>query len=350
MNSLLLSAAEPSGDALGGPLLGALLQERPHLAVAGVTGASMRTAGGPALTSIADVGALSAGGLVELLPQAPSLLRTRRLLRRAVDGRPDGVVLVDAPDLHLPLLARAKGRGVPTVQVVAPQFWAWRPGRARRLARIADRVLCLFQFEVERLVAAGAAATWVGHPLASLGLAPAHERRRPRVLLLPGSRRGERARNTTPMLAAASALGDVDVVLSWMGPEPPPPGVALARAEGRAELAECDVALVAAGTATLEAALLGVPQVVLASAHPATAALARPLIRTPWFALPNVLLGRAAVPEVVQDLDVPLLTRALSDALARRGEARALSEELRAVLGGSGFAERAAAAVLEVIP
>ena len=350
MSTLLLSAAEPSGDALAGPLLDALLRERPHLAVAGVTGPAMRAAGGSALTSLADVGDLSAGGLVELLPQAPTLLRTRRLLRRAVDGRPDGVVLVDAPDLHLPLLARAKGRGLPAVQVVAPQFWAWRPGRAGRLARIADRVLCLFRFEVKRLEAAGASATWVGHPLATLVPAPVPKRPRPRVLLLPGSRRGERARNTAPLLAAASALGDVDVVLSWMGTEPPPRGVALARGSGRDQLGDCDAALVAAGTATLEAALLGVPQVVVASAHPLTAALARPLIQTPWFALPNVLLGRAAVPEVVQDLDVPSLTRALSDALARRAEARSLAEEVRVALGGPGFAERAAAAVFEVIP
>lgn len=350
MNTLLLSAAEPSGDALAGPLLDALLRERPHLAVAGVTGPDMRAAGGAALSSLADVGALSAGGLVELLPQATTLLRTRRLLHRAVDGRPDGVVLVDAPDLHLPLLARAKGRGLPTVQVVAPQFWAWRPGRARKLARIADRVLCLFRFEVKRLEAAGTSATWVGHPLATLEPPSVPERRRPRVLLLPGSRRGERARSTAPMLAAASALGDVDVVLSWMGAEPPPTGVTLAQGDGREELADCDAALVAAGTATLEASLLGVPQVVVASAHPVTAALARPLIQTPWFALPNVLLGRAAVPEVVQDLDVPALTRALSAALSRREEARALAEEVRAALGGPGFADRAAAAVLEVIP
>jgi lipid-A-disaccharide synthase len=352
---LLVSAAEASGDLLGGPLVAEISNRRPDMHITGIAGPALRAAGVAPIGRVEDLGA---AGLVEVLPALPRLIRLRRRLQAALnEGRPRVSVLIDAPDLHLALHGPARRAGVRTVQLVAPQFWAWRPGRARRLASVVDRVLCLFRWEVDALAAHGADAVWVGHPVLERAQAMTRTGGRERLCLalLPGSRTAERARCLPAFLAAAQVLAaerDLDVVVSGPLGTRMPDGVRLDPRPGLQVLAAADVALVAAGTATLEAALLGVPFVCAAALHPISAAVAKRLLSVDHVALPNIILGRRAIPEVVQDLSVqalaPPLRPFLEDPLAGQIHSRMLAEELRSALGPPGFAARAADAVLEL--
>lgn len=360
MGSLLLSAGERSGDLLGGLLLTELLGRRPDLRVTGVAGDAMRAAAGDRLTPIAHIEQLSGAGFVELLPRLPSILRVRRSLVRAItQGRPDLAVLIDAPDLHLPLLKRARRAGVPAIQLVSPQFWAWRAGRATQLRDRAELVLCLFRFEQELLREAGAEATWVGHPIverAAHARAESVRSTRPRLVLLPGSRPHERARHLGPFLRAAQQATsgrEVEVVLSWPAHLPAPAkGVQTSSAEGLALLAGADAALVAPGTATLEAAMVDCPLLVAGALHPLSAIVARQMIGSKHVALPNILVNAPRVPEVLQDLSPQRLVPPLQALLhpSARATATALRQQLSPILGPPGFAQRAAAAVLSRMP
>ena len=220
-----------------------------------------------------------------------------------------------------------------------------------------DRVLCLFRWEVEALAAHGADAVWVGHPVLERvrRVTRSAGRERPCLALLPGSRSAERARCLPAFLGAAQVLAaepELDVVVSGPLGTPVPAGVRLDSRPGIEILADADAALVAAGTATLEAALLGVPFVCAAALHPISAVVARRLLEVDHVALPNILLGRRAIPEVVQDLSVSALVKPLraflEDPLAGQIHGRMLADELRERLGPPGFAARAADAVLEL--
>lgn len=355
MQPILLTAAEPSGDRLGGLLLAELGRRRPDLRFVGFGGDELGAHG--AFESLGDSDELAAGGFVELLPRMPRLAAGRRLLRDAVDRRPPLAIFVDAPGLHLPLAERARAAGVPVAWLAVPQFWAWRGGRADRLAACADLALCLFPWEVAPLLRRGLAAVSVGHPALALAPREAHgARARPRVAVLPGSRPGEVGTQLTAMLGAARRLGDVDISVPWRLPRAAPhhDRVRFVPDPGISVLAGADVALVAAGTATLEAALLGVPQVVVAWPSPLTARLGRRLLQTPWVALPNIALGRMAVPESVGAPDeehaAALLQVALADPGAADADARAIGAELRERLGPPGFAGRAADALAPLLP
>lgn len=345
MTSLLISAAEPSGDLLAGAVLTAAQTLRPELDAFGVTGPAMRAAGA---RSLADVSELSGSGLVEVLPRLPRILGVRKTLRRAlVEGRPRAAVLVDAPDLHLRLHRVASAAGVRTIQLVPPQFWAWRERRGRALASL-DRVLCLFRFEAEALSALGVRASWVGHPVVERAAAARGGDRDGVLAVLPGSRPHEQARHVGPFLAAARRVAagrKLHVVLSWPEGRPAPAGVDVSHEDGLALLARSDAALVAPGTATLEAAMVDCPLVVAGALHPLSAAVARRLLRVDHVALPNLLLGDERVPEVLQDLDVHRIARSLDEALDR--DAATLRADLEEVLGPPGFGERAARAILE---
>lgn len=346
----ILSAAEPSGDALAGPVLSELARRRPDLRWTGFGGASMR--GVPTFDPLGDVADLSAAGLVEILPSLPRILRAGTRLRRAIGTGPPIAVFVDAPDLHLPLAREARAGGARTVQFVAPQVWAWRPGRARFLARHFDLVLCLFRFEVQGLLGSGVRAAWVGHPLADRLAGPEVPRGAegtPVLAVLPGSRPAEIARHLGPFVAAAHAAlagRGGEIVVPWRLAARPPAlrGVRFETAAGIDVLRRADVALVAAGTASLEAAALGVPQLAAVRVHPASAAIARRLLRTRWVALPNVLLGDQVVPEHVQDLSGVArgLAAMLDDLPSARERAVDVAARLREVLGPPGFALRVA--------
>ncbi len=371
---VMISCGEPSGDLYAASLARQLLRVEPHAAITGFGGARLRDSGA---TLVGDFGGLSVTGLFEvarLLPRTYAIYR--RLVADARATRPDVFVAVDFPDFNFRLAGAVRRLGVPVVYYISPQLWAWRPGRMKTMRRIADRVLVIFPFEEEIYRAAGVPAEWIGHPMLDQ-LAPPkprHELRSrfgahgdgPLVALLPGSRANE-VRQILPDLAAAATLirerlASVrfvvaraphldDRLFTALGRIPGPPVVVL---EGQTDdvLAAADLALLASGTVTVQAALHGCPMVVVYRLAPLTYRLGKPFVHVDTYAMPNLILGRRGVPELIQDGFTP--ETAAAEALdiltssERAGRMRADLEQVRIRLGGPGASERAARAVLEV--
>ena len=326
-----LVAGEASGDALGAALIEALRRAAPQARFFGVAGPKMRAAGCEAWESAESLAVM---GLFEILAELPRLLRLRaRVRRRFLAERPDVFVGIDAPEFNLGLARALRAAGIATVQYVSPQVWAWRPRRVRRMRGAVDLVLCLLPFEQRFYDAQGVRAEFVGHPLAdqipprtdraaaraSLGL-PVDG---PVVALLPGSRRGEVRRLGADFAATLRWLAAQRPELAFVAPlaneatrqlfaatlAAQAPGIAVRLIDGRAQTAliAADVALVASGTATLEAALCRRPMVVVYRLGRATAwALRRlRLVKSRYFAQPNLLAERRLVGEYFQDDIIP---------------------------------------------
>jgi lipid-A-disaccharide synthase len=372
-----LVAGEASGDVLGGGLVGALAARAPGSRFFGVAGPRMVAAGCEAWRSTDE---LSLMGLAEVVRHLPRLLRLRRDLEaRLVAARPDVFVGIDSPEFNLRLAAALKARGVPTVQYVSPQVWAWRQGRVRTIGRSVDRVLCLLPFEAEFYRAHGVDAEFVGHPLADriplesdrgmaragLGL-PVDG---PVVAVLPGSRRGEFSRLGPVFAATLAWLSARRPELRYVAPMATPaareffahclaaraPGVEVALVDGRAQecMAASDAVLLASGTATLEATLVKRPMVVAYRVAPLTNWLLRGLrlVKTEFFSQPNLLASRRLVPEHFQRQARPeLLGPSVLAELERPDlpELTAAFREIHLALRRDASA-RAADAVLELV-
>ncbi|HET9694961.1 MAG TPA: lipid-A-disaccharide synthase, partial [Steroidobacteraceae bacterium] len=298
---IALVAGEASGDNLGGALIRALRVRAPGTRCAGVAGPRMLEAGCEAWHSSDELAVM---GLAEILKHLPRLLRLRRdLVARLLAARPDVFVGIDSPEFNLRVAAQLKSRGIPTVQYVSPQVWAWRQGRVTTIGRAVDLVLCVLPFESRFYDAHHVRAVFVGHPLAdrvplesppaparaALGLAPD----RPVVAVLPGSRRAEVAKLGGPFAATIAWLHARRAGLQFVAPMATPAAraaferslaehardVPVTLVAGRAQeaLAAADVALVASGTATLETALIKRPMVVAYRVAPLTSWLLRDL-------------------------------------------------------------------------
>ena len=371
---LMVVAGEASGDALGAALIGALQA----LAGAGVRFSGV---GGPLMAahghvSLFPMHELAVMGLAEVLPRIVAL--RRRLLQTAdfaLAERPDALITVDAPGFGLRLAERLAGQGIRRIHYVAPQVWAWRPGRVHHVARVVDHLLTLFRFEPPLFEAVGLPATWVGHPVvesgidagdgagfrARHGLAPDARV----LLLLPGSRAGEVERLLPLFRRTVDRLGDVTVLLpaadavagrvrgllaGWRVPHR-----LVAPAEKADAYAAADVALSKSGTVALELALAGVPSVVAHRVNPLTALAASFVLEVRYVSLGNILAGREVMPEFLQWRATPA---ALADAVGRlldddaaRARQRAALAEIRAELmpPGPPPSAQAAAAVLRLL-
>ncbi|MCB9544650.1 MAG: hypothetical protein H6706_02000 [Myxococcales bacterium] len=348
MARFLVVAGEASGDALLAPVVARLVAAGHD--VVGVGGDASAAAG---LGLLGHARELAAHGLVEAVGTAPAFLGVWRRLRAALAGV-DAALLVDFPELNRRLLAQAP---VPVAWLAPPQAWAWRPWRARDVARAAW-VGCLFPFEVEWFRSRGVSAEWVGHPLAEApapGLGAG-------VALLPGSRDAAVRRLLPVMLAALARLRrgrpDLEAHLAiastvdrgWIQRAVAASGLPVhLAASAPAALAASRIALAGAGTATLEAALAGRPPVTLAALHPASAAVARRLVRVPWVGLPNLVLGRGAFPECVQ---AGCTAAAVAAAAAGLLDAPPTADvaALRARCGRPGLADRVTARLLALAP
>ena len=378
---VVIVAGETSGDNLAAGLIRAVHARRPGVRFAGIAGPRMIEAG---CEPWAPSERLAIMGLVEVLKHLPSLLRLRReVLERAVAWAPAAYVGVDAPEFNLGLAAKLHARGLPTVQYVSPQVWAWRQGRVATMAKTLDLVLCLLPFEKRFYDAARLPAEFVGHPLADrLPLDPDRDGARARlalppdatvVALLPGSRRGEVERLAADFLGAARWLAARRPGVRFVAPMASPAVRALFESAVRAEqgarppldlritdggadvaVTAADCVLVASGTATLETTLCRRPMVVAYRLAPLTAWLFRTLglMKAPFFAQPNLLAGRAVVPEIFQEEVTPeRLGRELlgwledpARAAAAREEFGRIHVELR-----RGASERAAEALLALL-
>jgi lipid-A-disaccharide synthase len=366
-------AGETSGDQLGAALIGALRARHPDIEVRGVCGPLMRSAG---CASLADAHELAVMGLVEVLQHLPRLLRLRRRLRGEFCAwRPDVFIGIDAPEFNLGLAAQLHAAGLKTVQYVSPQVWAWRERRVRQIAAACDLVLCLLPFEPAFYARYAVHAEFVGHPLADQIPLVADRAVARRTLgigadatvvaLLPGSRAGEVTRLGPDFLAAARELERRVPGVEFIAPMASPAvrqlfagrgadRVRLLDGQARLALQAADAALVASGTASLEALLCRCPMVVAYRLGAATAFLLRALrlVRLPYFSLPNLLAGEALVPEffqaAVSGASLAAAVQAqLADAARRallQSRFRAIHESLR-----QGGAARAAAAVLALL-
>lgn len=372
---IAIVAGEASGDRLGAELIAAIRARAPDAQFIGMAGPAMLAAGCAAL---AHINQLSVMGVTEVLRSYPRLRRLRAALGAAfLANPPDVFVGIDVPDFNLGLAHRLKQVGIPTVHYVCPQAWAWRPGRARHLGASVSRLLALLPFEVEFFARHGIDCRFVGHPLAdSLPLAPDRAAARaalgvapglPLVALLPGSRSQEVSRLAPTFAAGVAALaqrrGPLEVVacaahagqladlrLAMAGAAP---GLKIEYVHGRAQelLTAADVALVASGTATLEALLCRAPMVVGYRLAPLSYHIIRRMVSIPRIALPNILAAEALVPELIQhELTPRAIERELAawlDAAARRAHYTRRARELHSMLR-VGAAARAAGAVLEL--
>ena len=324
---IALVAGELSGDLLGAGLITALKERYPHAQFVGVGGPVMI---GQGLESWTPLERLAVMGLVEVLRHLPELFCIRRqLIERLLADPPAVFIGIDAPDFNLGLERQLRVHGIPTVHYVSPSVWAWRPWRVRKIARAVNLMLTLFPFEATFYQQQGVPVRYVGHPLAdeiplysdagearqALGLSlPAGTCV---VALLPGSRRGEISRLGPLFLETARGLFARRPDLHFLLPAATPQlyevleslrleqardvPLTLTQGHSREVMAAADVVLLASGTATLEAMLLKRPMVVAYRVAPVTAWIARRLVNIPHFSLPNLLAGRALVPEFFQE-------------------------------------------------
>jgi lipid-A-disaccharide synthase len=316
-------AGEASGDLLAGLLLDGMRARWPDLRAEGIGGPQMARRGFQAWWPHEK---LAVSGYVEVLRHYREISGIRNQLRQRLLQEPPQVFIgVDAPDFNLDLEAALKARGIKTVHFVCPSIWAWRAERAEKIRRSADHVLCIFPFEPELLRRHGIASTYVGHPLASvIPMAPDKAAARSALgleegdevlAILPGSRASEIHHLARHFFAAAGRVRKARPGIKLVVPTMPARRAAVeaaARAAGLGSgllivtgqshtvLAACDVALVASGTATLEAALFKRPMVIAYAVNWLSYRIMRPKQLQPWIGLPNILCGEFVVPELIQ--------------------------------------------------
>lgn len=371
MPRILIVTGEASGDLHGANLARAILSLDPSARLVGIGGAGMRAAG---VGLVEGVPQLDVMGLIGL-SAIRAVIQRVRAVRRVIKSEPwDLVVLIDNPGLnfHFAKIAKAAGRRV--LYYIAPQLWAWRPGRMKWVQRRVDHVVVILPFEEDLYRRADVKCTFVGHPLldaVSVGYDRAALRRRfglneraPVVGLLPGSRKGEIAMLLPVLLETAAKLAaeepktqfvlaqaasiDDNLVQPLVAKSPVP--VRVEKDLASEVMAVSDVLLIASGTATLQAAVVGTPMILLYKTTPMTYLLARWLIRVKWIGLVNLVAGRSVVPEMIQD-DATAdrlcreVRRLLTDQEAYNAMKRSLAE-VRHSLGEPGASLRAAKVVL----
>ena len=336
--TIALCAGEASGDLLGAHLMDAIRQRCPQARFTGIGGPRMTARG---FESLYDQEKLAVRGFAEVVKRLPEILNIRRgLVRDLKNIRPDVFVGIDAPDFNLGVAAKLKKAGIPTVHYVSPSVWAWRRERVDTIIHQVNRVLCLFPMEPELYREAGGQAEFVGHPMAqTMPLEADREaaRRRMRIeswepvfCLMPGSRVSEidymapiffrtaklllqrypSARFLLPVATVATRRRLLQILEQ---PEFRALPVQLMSAHADLACTAADVVLVTSGTATLEVALCKRPMVISYKISPLTYAYVKRKIKVPHVGLPNILLGKSAVPELLQHDAEP---HKLADAVA----------------------------------
>lgn len=344
---LYLIAGETSGDLLAGRLIAALRRatDRP-IEFYGVGGETMTREG---LQSLFPMVELSVMGIAEILPKAFQLMRRMRETARDIRRvEPDVVVTVDAPAFCFGVLKRLGDFPVKKIHYVAPSVWAWRPGRVDKYARVFDHLMALLPFEPPYFEKAGLKTSFVGHSVTEAGIDKAdgtafrarHGISVEAALLcvLPGSRMGEVTRHLQPFGGAVEILRQRHPDLSIVVPTVPgvaefvrtktagwplPVIVVETGNERFAAMAASDVALAASGTVALELAMAKTPSVIAYRVHPLTHLIVKRLIKIDFANLVNLLVGRGAIPEFLQDECRSDLLAEAADRLLNEGDARA---------------------------
>jgi lipid-A-disaccharide synthase len=367
---ILISAGEASGEMYGAQLIDALRRRRPSLNFFGVGGDRMRAAG---CETAVDAKDLAVVGITEILSHLPKIYGLFHKLIAAADANPpDLAVVIDSPAFNWRVARKMHERGIPVVYYVCPQFWAWRQGRVRLLRKYVDKALVIFPFEEKFYRDRGVDATFVGHPLACLTKPEvsredyAAQQRldaaKTWITLMPGSRTKEVRMNLPTILESAARLGsEYDFLLpvaptldrSWLK------GLLGKRApvrlvpEALPALAHSRAGIIASGTATVEAALMGTPFVMVYRVSPLTYLLGRSRVKIAYFAMVNLIAGKEVVPELVQqDFTVNKVVaetvKILSEGPARESMIAGLAEVRTVLKGAPGKAPAAKQAADEI--
>ena len=373
MAKILISAGEASGDIHAAAVTAALKQIDSSVEVFGMGGDALRAAGGEVLFDIKDHGVM---GFVEVIKKLPDLFKLRSDFARVMDERqPDCLVVVDYPGFNMKLAKVAHDKGIPVVSYIAPSAWAWNKGRAKNVAKIVDKVACIFPFEYDVYKEAGAPVEFVGHPLLDI-VKPAWERTEaeawvgkqpghPLVLLMPGSRLMEIAKMLPNLLAGAKLLKkqlpEVQFAMPRAGTIPlellqskiKASGLDIKITEGHNYdlFSVADLALATSGTVTLEAALCGLPSIIVYRTSALNAFIARRVINIPNIGLPNIVAGRQILPELLQEDFTPAnVAKTAVELLApeRRPQLEADLAFMKARLGEPGAVKRVAQLILRI--
>ena len=369
----LVVAGEASGDMYGAQVARALKRKFRTSHVFGLGGERMRAAG---VKLTADITRMAVVGPFEAIGHVGALYRVFRKLTRLVeDDPPSAALLIDFPDFNMRLAGRLKALGIPVVYYIGPQVWAWRPGRVRQIREVVDKMLVILPFEADIYQRAGIDVEFVGHPLVDTvrprmtrGAFLAKyrlENNRPLVALLPGSRRKElhyilptvclavdliltEKPDTQFVLPVASGLS-ADFVQGFLGARP----IRLVGDDTYDAIRYSRAAIVASGTATLETALLGTPEVIVYRIGRATWLLGKLLLKVRMFGLVNIILGEVVVPELYQarmtPANVAKVTLELMDDVWAQSLIRGNYEKLRRQLGTGNVAEKVADALAVVV-
>lgn len=377
---IYLIAGEPSGDLLGARLMAALGDDAGHpVRFSGIGGERMTAMG---LRSLFPMAELSIMGLVEVLPRTPQLLkRIRETVADIRRTRPDIVVTIDSPGFCFRVASKLKGAGIPLVHYVAPTVWAWRPRRAAKVARLYDHLLALLPFEPTYFEREGLACTFVGHPAveeaptgsgAEFRAAHSIPADVPLLAVLPGSRVGEVTRMLPVFSDAVEILAGrlpnlhtvvptvpaVEEIVAGATASWPVPTTMIGSAASKPDaFAAADAAIAASGTVTLELGVARTPMIVAYKMAPLTMAIAKRLVRVSYITLLNLVLGRGAVPEFIQqDCTAQTLAgeaeRLLVDQAVRDDQISAIEQALAALGGGTDGqmpSQRAARVVRQII-
>lgn len=372
---ILIVAGESSGDLHAAGVVAELRRRAPDLTIEGIGGDRMRQAG---VRLHAHADDLAVVGLVEVAARLPAIWRAYRSMIRCLrDQRPDLMILVDFPDFNLRLARRACRLGIPVVYFISPQIWAWRAGRIRSIAKYVRRLLVIFPFEESYYRERGVEALYVGYPLLDrLTCSPSMDEARRRLELvgaapvlglLPGSRVGELMRHLPILLRSAKQLMTerpdlrvviaaadglpLDLIGSYLNRE----GISARVVQGRTYevMAASDVILVASGTATLEAAIIGTPMVIVYRLAFLSWLLGRLLIRVPYIGMVNLVAGKKVAPELIQFHATPERiadeARRLLLSAESRCRMRAELRQIRDRLGPPGALGRTVDAILECL-
>ncbi len=351
---VMIVAGEASGDLHAADLVKTLAQRRSDCEFFGMGGSRMREAG---VELLADASELAVVGLFEVLAHYPQIRRAFHRLEQTLEGRtPDLLILVDYVEFNLRLARRAKRLGIKVLFYISPQVWAWRSHRVKKIGARVDRMAVLFPFEVEFYQRHGIPVTYVGHPLVSHAR-PSMSRdhalqgfgldaSRPIVGLLPGSRRSEikrllpllvdtaallqaRIPNAQFLLPLASTLREPDLAPYSLEDH----GIAVVNDHTYDVMQVCDALIVTAGTATLEAALIGTPMAIVYKVSPLSYPILKHLIKIEHIGLPNIVADASLVKEFIQQHAQP---NAIADEIARLIEDRDYSARMREALAGVG--------------
>ena len=366
---VMIIAGETSGDHHGARLVAAMRRIDENIRFFGIGGPAMARQG---VQIVVDSSNLSVVGITEVFSRLPGLLGGLRTVKRAVaEKRPDLVILIDFPDFNLHMARHVKRYAIPVLYYISPQLWAWRSGRIKTIRRYVDRMAVILPFEKEFYDRRGVPVTFVGHPLLDhIPLFPEADADSPdadgqktrTIGLLPGSRGQEIRRNLPVMLAAASRLNrghkgfsfvvsvapgiDADWVEDFIRPYRNTLDIETEKAGVEKVLTCCCLAVAASGTVTLEAAIYGVPMVIVYRVSPVSFLLGRSLIRVKFIGLANIIADRPVVPELIQHDATPgNIASVVSGILEDTGKYEQTRKDLRRVrekLGEPGASRKTA--------